>query len=471
MSASTLRRTIVIVATAAGLLAPTGPASAGTGDQEPVSDESLIVDDADLLDDNRVVDALNNLERTGDSTTRVAVFTTDEVTKDGYDQAVTKKLIDRDPKGVIDDGKLASDVVVVTISPEVRQVGIYAGDDAPRNDRVTKSAVETMRPFAREKDWDNVAFTGGLEYLTGHDLVQEPSGSTPTDSDAIPGHYILIGLLILLIAGGIGNVLIRVTDAREKRRRETQRERDIEQFRLAHTEQDIDRAQKTWNSIHEVAKTHPSAVAHLTSCSPTQIGEFVTELTQLQTRHYRPTPQQTRDVPLREAIENTDASRIADLIEMSEKSKHHWQQGLREEMQGVARELADLVDEAEEMELPEKPLAAVHRRSERAVERILTNIDAIDDDQVDPLTGIEGVLSEKEDALAFAKGVVRGLSQVERAEVTRPAMMENGSSSAHLWPTYAAVFLASSSSLSSTAATSSATSFSGGGFSGGSGGF
>lgn len=481
MPASPLRRTIAVATTAAALLVPANSATATTNATDPISDESLIIDDADLLDDERVVDALNNLERTQGSTTQIAVFTTDEVTKDDYDQAVTEELVERDPDGIIAHGDLEPDVVVVTISPEVRQMGIYSGKDSPSSQPVTEGAIETMRPFARDEDWDNVAFTGALEYLAEHDLVDEPNKATSTGPNSTSTLYVIIIMLTLLALVALGLVFAAVSNARENRRRGKREKHDIEQFRLTHTKQDIDRTLDTWSSVRETAKAHPRAIMRLLSLSQEETDHIVTQLRLIRASHYQPSPEMTRDPDLVRALQDHDTSRITQLTQTS--GQHA--QDVLDSMHDVARELTDVIEEARSMDLPEKPLTAITRRNEKAVERILTLVTEVEERVTSPVAGLEDVLVERSHALSFAEDVIRHLSQDERAEVTQPRRsgLSDSRNQTHLWPAYTAIFIAASgstatssasstsSSVSNTASTSSVSSFSGGGFSGGSGGF
>lgn len=78
-------------------LMPALPAHAeGESNSTSLSSVELIHDDADILDDQRVVDALNQLVRLDKlEDAQIAVYTSDEVSKDDYDADITELIIKR----------------------------------------------------------------------------------------------------------------------------------------------------------------------------------------------------------------------------------------------------------------------------------------------------------------------------------------------------------------------------------------
>jgi uncharacterized membrane protein YgcG len=182
-----LRRRIFAVVAAAALAVaiPAGTATAAS----QTTRASLIFDDARILDDGQVVHDINALRnKTG---VEVAVLTTGEdadVHKDTYDDDVLTYLEEHDDKAVLDsdsDG-LRNGLILVAVSPDVRQVGVYAGDDVDLDADGVQEVVDAVRTDARAERWDAVAVGGAKKALAVTAADQDSSSSDPDDQDSYP---------------------------------------------------------------------------------------------------------------------------------------------------------------------------------------------------------------------------------------------------------------------------------------------
>lgn len=177
------RRVLGVVFAAALVVAvPTGTAAAAS----PTTRASLILDDAHILDDSQVVHDINALRNKAG--VKVAVLTTGgdaDVHKDTYDDDVLTYLDDHDDKAVLDrngDG-LRDGLILVAVSPDVRQVGVYAGDDVDLDADGVEEVVEAVRADARAGRWNAVVVRGAKKALAVTAASGEDTSSDEPDSD------------------------------------------------------------------------------------------------------------------------------------------------------------------------------------------------------------------------------------------------------------------------------------------------
>jgi hypothetical protein len=180
------RRVLGVVAAAAMVVAlPAGTATAAS----PTTRASLILDDAHILDDGRVVHEINALRNTAGIT--VAVLSTGDdadVHKDTYDDDVLTYLEEHDDQAVLNDDRdgLRDGLILVAVSPGVRQVGVYAGDDVDLDADGVEEVVEAVRPDARAGRWDAVVVRGAKKALTVTAGGEGTSSSDPDPDDQDP---------------------------------------------------------------------------------------------------------------------------------------------------------------------------------------------------------------------------------------------------------------------------------------------
>lgn len=181
-------RVFGVVAAAALIVAiPAGTAAAAP----QTTRASLIFDDAHILDDGQVVHDINALRtRAG---VKVAVLTTGDdadVHKDTYDDDVLTYLEEHADKAVLngDSDGLRSGLILVAVSPDVRQVGVYAGDDVDLDADGVEEVVEAVRSDARAGRWDAVVVRGAEKALavTAADDGTSSSDPDPDDQDSYP---------------------------------------------------------------------------------------------------------------------------------------------------------------------------------------------------------------------------------------------------------------------------------------------
>ena len=225
-------RAVAAVATAVlVLVAPAGSALAAS----PTTRASLILDDGRVLDDGQVVKDINALRnRTG---LEVAVLTTGadaDVHKDTYDDDVLTYLEEHGDDAVLDGGGLRDGLVLVTISPDVRQVGVYAGDDVDLDADGVEEVVDAVRADARAGRWDDVAVGGARRALavtaaasssgsdepgTSDDQDPDPTYPDEDPTSDVAGPSVRVGPVVGGIAGVAGLIGVPVAVAAVRRRR------------------------------------------------------------------------------------------------------------------------------------------------------------------------------------------------------------------------------------------------------------
>ena len=182
---------------------------------------SLILDDAHILDDGQVVHDINALRN--QAGVEVAVLTTRDdadVHKDTYDDDVLTYLEDHHDGAVLDGDGLRDGLILIAVSPGVRQVGVYAGDDVDLDADGVEQVVDAVRSDARAGRWDDVVVHGAKKALavtaagqgTGSDEPDaDDQGAYPTDPDGDPtaiGTSSPMGIgPILGILGGTGALI------------------------------------------------------------------------------------------------------------------------------------------------------------------------------------------------------------------------------------------------------------------------
>lgn len=126
-----------------------------------------IYDDANVLDDEKVAKEISALS--SDEDAHIAVIASDDpsLTEDGYDEDVKSLIANGDYADIQGEGDetLNPDVVLISISPDLRKLGTYAGDDISRADQIADKAVGEMKSPARDGDWDQTAITGATSSL------------------------------------------------------------------------------------------------------------------------------------------------------------------------------------------------------------------------------------------------------------------------------------------------------------------
>ena len=193
-----MRRLAIIILSAFALVF-------GTGAGLPVTDTDLIVDEADILDDKKVAESISSIDRPDVADdVRVAVLTTDEVNNSNYDESVTDRAVAVGGEQMIDDGRLAADIVLITISPETRNLGVYSGDDAPDARDIAHSVISHMRPLAKDGQWNDVASAGAQAYF---DSVEE-SAESGSRSDSTGMSDIAKGGAVLIIGVALFSALL-----------------------------------------------------------------------------------------------------------------------------------------------------------------------------------------------------------------------------------------------------------------------
>lgn len=187
-----------------------------------------VYDTADILDDERVADEVKELA--SDEDVHIAILTSD-------DPALTENNYDEDVKNLIGSGKyedvqgdggqvLKPDVVLISISPEIRKLGTYAGDDVSRADKIADKAVGEMKSPARDGDWDETAIAGSnasLKTLNGdYERQQKKEAEEFEQMMGKVGPFFLAALALfpLIYIGSkiIPRIYETISDYREEKR-------------------------------------------------------------------------------------------------------------------------------------------------------------------------------------------------------------------------------------------------------------
>ena len=172
----------VVFAAALAVAIPAGTAAAAS----QTTRASLIFDDAHVLDDGQVVHDVKALRNKAG--VKVAVLTTGDdadVHKDTYDDDVLTYLEEHDDKAVLNGGGdgLRDGLILIAMSPDVGQVGVYAGDDVDLDADGVGEVVEAVRPDARAGRWDSVVVRGAKKALAVTAADEETSSSDPDPDD------------------------------------------------------------------------------------------------------------------------------------------------------------------------------------------------------------------------------------------------------------------------------------------------
>lgn len=187
-----------------------------------------IYDETDVLNNAVVQDQIKNLSSEQD--VHIAVLATDDpsLTEDNYDQDV-KALVDNDGYAEIageGNETLKQNVVLISISPDLRKLGTYAGDGIPRADQIADKAVGEMRSPARDGDWNEAATAGAVSSLksVNGDYQREREMRSErfeeTVRSAVPFFIALLCLIALVFAGTrlIPSVVHMIREQREEKR-------------------------------------------------------------------------------------------------------------------------------------------------------------------------------------------------------------------------------------------------------------
>lgn len=478
-----------------GLL-PALPAHAeGEDEAPPLSSVELIHDDADILDDQRVVDALNQLTRLDElEDTQVAVYTSDEVSKNNYDKDITELIKADDDPLVMDDGLVRENIIVVTISPGARQIGVYAREGSPLESKsAVRAATSEMTSYAQNEDWDNAIFTGASTYLETLDVATRNDPAVVAEerkaqSDALNQAGITFAIfvgsaLVLLVV----IYIIRTMNANARRNRKIKTLQDTSRSVL-------EAARKDWSALKDIKEA--------TKVIPTRL---IRERIQLLTAALNPNgkPNDFKDID-EHSVEVLLDPRSSDpdidtLLALSSypsaDGERAWKEALAE-TEGEIQGIREIDEEIEALGLPDEIAERIRTKAQKTIaviDKEITDVEKKGRD-VDALDSLAYISELIEDFQEFSTKSVRSMSKDEYAQIITPrrsSSTDSWDSHGFLFPAYAmGIYAMTASSHSSSGYygagsgssslgghSSSPTSFSsgfsggGGGFSGGSSGF
>lgn len=482
-----------------GLLAQPLPAHAEGEPGAELSHIDLIHDDADILDDQRVVDALNQLVRLdADSDAQIAVYTSDEVSKDNYDEDMTELIKSEADPLIMEDGQLRENIIVVTISPEVRQLGVYAREgSALENRQAVEASTQAMVPYAKEADWDNTAFVGASSYLETLDIASrnDPNADTEERSPftqktlgmfltVILGAFAILGICVLILS------MVENAEPRRKRKKAIALLKDTSPHTLR-------TAYEEWEIIESVEKQSPGLLDEIFYNPEQEIEELKRYLSAALNPNAKKDKFSyigyTNSVDFEELIEprkNATLGKILGLHDFSTKGDRSTWNEVKTSIETECQRVRDTEEEMALLEMPKKPASLIRTKAEKTLERIDEVIENIESNprKVDPFSELNYIDDLLEDFEQYAAKITRGLDDEQRAQMVAPRQDSSTSrweDNGILFPVYAASIIAlsqastpgsssfsngSSSSYSTPTSTFSG-GFSGGGFSGGSTGF
>ena len=117
----------------------------------------------------------------------------------------------------IDGEKWADHVVILTIDPGNRKVGIYAGEDVKLSDGGFEDVQDAMKDDAQDGDWAQSFVSGAEEYA---DLLARPWWRSP-------GAIIVALLALVAVGAGVAAALARGVRARGRVRTARARHEDV----------------------------------------------------------------------------------------------------------------------------------------------------------------------------------------------------------------------------------------------------
>ncbi len=111
-----------------------------------------------------------------------------DVHKDTYDDDVLTYLEEHDDTAVLngDGDGLRDGLILIAVSPDVRQVGVYAGDDVDLDADGVEEVVEAVRPDARAGRWSAVVVRGAKKALATTAAAAGTGSSDPDSDDQDP---------------------------------------------------------------------------------------------------------------------------------------------------------------------------------------------------------------------------------------------------------------------------------------------
>ena len=310
--------------------------------------EVTVYDDENVLDDAKVSKEISALESNED--VHIAVLTSDDpsLSENGYDEDV-KALIDNGDYADIQgsgDATLKPDVVLISISPDLRKLGTYAGDDITRADQIADKAVGEMKSPARAGDWDQTAIAGAgssLKSVNG-DYERERKEQAEQFEKTMAKH----GPTILNVFGGavalvaltyvgvkiVPSIIDMISDRREEKRL----------LSWSPTQNEITRAIKYWKDIEQrldaLADESPAMEGVSRLASNSLIGRIVSEM--------------------------EESGTVPDWVKTSPKAKALVEEGIKEPDKGGfwARNVQPLVDKVHKGHRDERLMESVNKASD-----------------------------------------------------------------------------------------------------------
>lgn len=418
-----------------------------------LTDESLIIDEADILDSEGLVEEINGLD---DAEVRIGVFTSDEADEDDYDATITERLVELDPDGLIEDGELADDAVVVVLSPELRQLGIYSGDDAEDAEPSVASVTEAMTLPAQDADWNEAARVGVQTYLD--ETYHRQETSSPSDGIDVP--WGIAGLVVagMVLSYGIAEM---ISTARSRRRfianYPASRPHVDEAYRLFVRIRDA--------NTSEIPTLPPSAK---------RMEIILTSLADVRRQGYVPSKQIAKDRATRRWTDDlSTANQIMDqieVVEFTQKGHATWSAQIRPEIEELAENQRAAAAEVDDYPFEEDEAVRLRRAAHEAAESITELVEQVEQRTITAYRALADAEDQAAEFTREATRVARSIPQSRRGDFV--SVSDRDDSSLVLWPAlYAVLAVSTTSTSSSSGSSTSTTSFSAGGFSGGSAGF
>ena len=173
-----------------------------------------VVDQADAFTDTASIQQTAE-QVAADTEHTIAVLTIDtpHVTADNYDEDVISYL-KGNPVGDFqaEDGTLPQDTVLITISPKVRQLGAYAGDENNISRDDVEAITGAMIPHAQDANWDQAAHEALAVTSDRYAPTKTRDDTTTTVPNTTVGLIAFLGTSVLV--GGTIMIVIVIRWAR-----------------------------------------------------------------------------------------------------------------------------------------------------------------------------------------------------------------------------------------------------------------
>lgn len=204
-----IRKTAVMITLLFFGLFTAGAAAPEDEQETPASHQVTVYDEASLFGNDRISSMSSGTGGLDDYD--LILLVVEGLGESNYDRNVYDYAVDNlsDEEGFISNG-LDDNSILMSISPDIRKLGVYGGSAVNLSPEDVDFAVNAMVPSAREGQWRNVVFEGfnALSYsMNGMAPATQTNGSQGSGSMENTGAFMMAvvgggGVIIALLVGG-----------------------------------------------------------------------------------------------------------------------------------------------------------------------------------------------------------------------------------------------------------------------------